>query len=376
MKKLLLLLFLIPNLVMGGMGQKQMSEPVEGNLFEILGDALNKDSKKNQSESWTPEIKAAQEKLKKEHQGKVYVKDSIPDMLPIAQKALLNKNTKWNPVPFGKTTPGGNPPNTRAVADFTKLERLNDGTFLIPWHFEMQNAPLLYVRVDCDTEEVEDLGVWKRNTFDPANRWLGNFSQQNNLNDKMLGYQILHFVCGFKIPQGPRMANVFLMAQDKDLNFATYDLNSIKKVDESNYILTLGEARLWNAKITNYEEWPMEEYFQFNCAEKSYVSSITNGSKVFINSANMSNDNLENIEYVVDILFDYPIENACEYIRLNPGAIPKAKEGDVPAKIKTKVPASKTTPKVSIDDAKKQCEDIGFKPKTEKFGGCVMELME
>jgi len=33
-----------------------------------------------------------------------------------------------------------------------------------------------------------------------------------------------------------------------------------------------------------------------------------------------------------------------------------------------------TTPKVSIDDAKKQCEDIGFKPKTEKFGECVLEL--
>ena len=35
-------------------------------------------------------------------------------------------------------------------------------------------------------------------------------------------------------------------------------------------------------------------------------------------------------------------------------------------------PAS--TPKVSIDDAKKQCEDIGFKPKTEKFGECVLDL--
>ena len=32
------------------------------------------------------------------------------------------------------------------------------------------------------------------------------------------------------------------------------------------------------------------------------------------------------------------------------------------------------TPKVSIDDAKIQCEDIGFKPKTERFGECVLEL--
>jgi hypothetical protein len=32
------------------------------------------------------------------------------------------------------------------------------------------------------------------------------------------------------------------------------------------------------------------------------------------------------------------------------------------------------TPKVSIDDAKKQCTDIGFKVGTERFGECVLEL--
>jgi len=37
-------------------------------------------------------------------------------------------------------------------------------------------------------------------------------------------------------------------------------------------------------------------------------------------------------------------------------------------------PTPTPSTKVSIDDAKKQCEDIGFKPKTEKFGECVLEL--
>ena len=37
-------------------------------------------------------------------------------------------------------------------------------------------------------------------------------------------------------------------------------------------------------------------------------------------------------------------------------------------------PTLTSSPKVTIDDAKKQCEDIGFKPKTEKFGECVLEL--
>ena len=50
------------------------------------------------------------------------------------------------------------------------------------------------------------------------------------------------------------------------------------------------------------------------------------------------------------------------------------------AKIKNKkstpTQAPTTSTKVSIDDAKKQCEDIGFKAKTEKFGECVMKLMK
>ena len=33
-----------------------------------------------------------------------------------------------------------------------------------------------------------------------------------------------------------------------------------------------------------------------------------------------------------------------------------------------------TTTKVTIDDAKSQCEELGFTPKTEKFGECVLEL--
>jgi len=39
-------------------------------------------------------------------------------------------------------------------------------------------------------------------------------------------------------------------------------------------------------------------------------------------------------------------------------------------------PTPTTTTKVTIEDAKSQCTDIGFKAGTEKFGGCVLELMQ
>jgi len=34
-----------------------------------------------------------------------------------------------------------------------------------------------------------------------------------------------------------------------------------------------------------------------------------------------------------------------------------------------------TRNKLNVDEAKKQCEDIGFKPKTEEFKNCVVELL-
>ena len=39
-------------------------------------------------------------------------------------------------------------------------------------------------------------------------------------------------------------------------------------------------------------------------------------------------------------------------------------------------PTPTPAPKTSITDAKEQCTDIGFKKGTEKFGECVLELMQ
>jgi hypothetical protein len=43
---------------------------------------------------------------------------------------------------------------------------------------------------------------------------------------------------------------------------------------------------------------------------------------------------------------------------------------------KTATPTPTPTPKVSIDDAKALCIEIGFKTGTGKFAGCVLELMQ
>ena len=37
---------------------------------------------------------------------------------------------------------------------------------------------------------------------------------------------------------------------------------------------------------------------------------------------------------------------------------------------------SKYKKKVDLEKFKKECEELGFKPKTEKFGECVLKLLD
>ena len=39
-------------------------------------------------------------------------------------------------------------------------------------------------------------------------------------------------------------------------------------------------------------------------------------------------------------------------------------------------PPTSSSSMTSMDKAKSQCEELGFEPKTEKFGDCVLRLME
>jgi hypothetical protein len=47
-----------------------------------------------------------------------------------------------------------------------------------------------------------------------------------------------------------------------------------------------------------------------------------------------------------------------------------------PTQVNTPAPIAAPAPKstISIEAAKQQCKDIGYKPGTEKFGNCVLEL--
>ena len=50
------------------------------------------------------------------------------------------------------------------------------------------------------------------------------------------------------------------------------------------------------------------------------------------------------------------------------------KKEDEPKTVKTKKSAQKKD--IDLEKFKKQCRDLGFRPRTEKFGDCVLRLLE
>ena len=48
----------------------------------------------------------------------------------------------------------------------------------------------------------------------------------------------------------------------------------------------------------------------------------------------------------------------------------------VKASIRPKKQKIKSSKDFDLEKFKKQCRDLGFKPKTEKFGECVLRLLE
>ena len=154
-----------------------------------------------------------------------------------------------------------------------------------------------------------------------------------------------------------------------------YDVNSVKRNDNGtiNYISYtnsfVGASNMSNA--LNFKgTWVMSILW-----ESKFDCNVSN-------STNATNANFFKKRNLVEPFDNQIQQESKEYFGNNPethlannSPLEKLRK-ELCETITAHVPASKTTPKVSIDDAKSQCSDIGFKTGTERFGECVLELMQ
>ena len=155
-----------------------------------------------------------------------------------------------------------------------------------------------------------------------------------------------------------------------------YDINSVKRNDSGviNFMSKtnsfVGESNMSNTVRLN-GIWLMSILWEskFDCNVSNYLYQV-NGNIFKKKNLVEPFDNKYQLEWQrqIKIKPKMPIQNGSPYEKLR---VELCKT--IPAS--TPAPAIKAS-KVSIDDAKSQCSDIGFKKGTERFGECVLELMQ
>ena len=281
----------------------------------------------------------------------------IPDMIPSAQKTKQANNVWY----YTTITKGDN--NISAVTDFNKIDEIRNGIFIAPLAYLENNEwkyELNYVYLDCNNRKnIFSIGPWRENFFDK----LGSFTEKNSpieVEWNSFAGRMIPFVCGFDLINDGR--KVIAHQWNQGSMYWGFIPQSLTKIND----------------VGDFELLVKE----FNVDEKPYAFEITplNTDKMTINCLNktvkLTNGETQNVEQATHgkqfSNYFYLLNKSCEY----------AQNNNIPNKLAPEVKEiqpdmdNQDLKKKSLADAKEECLNLGFKEKTEKFGECVLELVE
>jgi len=246
---------------------------------------------------------------------------------------------KWNWFWFGAAVQNKDLAHN---VDFTKLEKLPDGKVIYPYRVANTKefiGPVEWVRADCRTKKVEGMGFFMDNTFSLA-------SNPANYPPESLGYRSMLMLCGMESNQsgvifgigGYRVSlddwiyPVGVMHKDIKINSSDPTL-----IDLIIYAYNASDGSIFRA--SNY---------QADCKNKTLKTSMP--------------------ELIHKDSQEYAFQFICKYAEENLRGV---KNKSTPPINNYSIDKKSLT---SIDEAKDKCKTLGFKPGTEKFGTCVLEL--
>jgi hypothetical protein len=255
--------------------------------------------------------------------------------VPSAELANKDPNQIWYWTEFSFTNEGKN-----YIADFTKIDKLDADTFLVPYSMgeskKLVYQKNAYLKIDCKNRIVIELGGFTN----------GKFERNIVAQKGTVGYEAAHFVCGTKNYRG--------VLRSASLNLES--LQHIGWVDEelvqSDNDPSLVQIILYTyvASIDQTTGTIVAGIRDIDCNRKVMIDTLPNKQKVILDP----NDSTPNNSYLRVM---HVINHACEFYKNKSTAL-KIKESN----------SSK------LLDARQKCKDLGFKEKTEKFGTCVLEL--
>ena len=250
----------------------------------------------------------------------------------IAQPAweIPIEQQKWHWVWIGSQV--NNVDNVINV-DFTKLEKMSDGSRIYPWaDWDKKNNKWLssvsWNKVDCSSKTSGLLGRYVNGAFEYA-------AAPKAYPENSLGHTALNMICGIKTDSGDYIYGIG--GQNINGTIIPYGvmykdikplLSDPNKLSVMNYLYDALTGKLFNGHLNVYD-----------CINKN----LTNSEGKILSAEK------DGVEYAVSFVCGSD-------------------------KIKSNKASQPTTSIFKLPEAKQKCKDLGFKEKTEKFGSCVLEL--
>ncbi len=270
------------------------------------------------------------------------IADEIPDIVKQDPMSL-----EWNWSYYAK-----DPLKTIAyMADFTKQEKISDGTIFLPWlgwDFKANKftTRLFWSRINCDKNSVDSPGVFEKGLFSEPTPTV--------YSENSIGAAPKHMICGITTQDGDKIFGLFANVDQSSIVWWGWTPDKIKKEDIQD-----SQVRF---NLYQYNLVTKQKGFTY-----SYTADCSN-KKIIVHSENVPALDLNNKK---NLPWLYTYNSVCAL---------RDKLSNQPAKItdfqKSEVQPVTENKKLTIEQAKVKCTDLGFEAKTEKFGNCVLELMK
>ena len=229
-----------------------------------------------------------------------------------------------------------NTPDNVILVDFTKLEKIQDGSIVYPYtDYDKKNNKFItsvsWNKADCSRRESYDLGNYSNGAF--------AFGLDRRYPEGSIGQAALNMICGIVSEDGDIIygvggvnANGSIVPYGvmyKDIKVSSADKN---KLEVKNYSYNAITGKTLNADNNIYD-----------CLNKTFSHS---SGKLFFTEQDLG------------IKWKYALDFVCNYKKI----------GSANKSINSNIIIN------NLSEIKEKCTSIGFKPGTEKFGNCVLDL--
>ena len=235
-------------------------------------------------------------------------------------------------------------------ADYTKLFKMNDNSIYVPTanvnYVDNTTSKISWVKINCEKNTTDLLGYYEKSSI--SQTFSFTYPKGIALSPHMI--ILNHAVCGFLNEEGKRFYKILAIAK-------------VSGENEKNPVISAYALSLDNIRKENIEGSKVTfQYHSYDPLTKKIFNTFSstadcNNNLIFYENMTIKLDTLGGKPYL------YNFNMVCS-------------TRDKFANQTIESPQESNDKKLSLENAKEKCTSFGLKPKTEKFGVCVLELIK